>query len=102
VLDIRMPGETGLQLLARLPRPLPVPVVVLSGEASIEDTVTALKLGATDFVEKPPSPERLLTAIKNALALRALDDERARLTEELAQPGHLVGASAAIEQLRRV
>ena len=73
ILDIRMPGESGLELLARLPRPLPLPVVVLSGEASIADTVTALKLGATDFVEKPPSPERLLTAIRNALALRALD-----------------------------
>ena len=102
VLDIRMPGESGLELLARLPRPLPVPVVVLSGEASIADTVSALKLGATDFVEKPPSPERLLTAIRNALELRALDDERVRLTEELAQPGHLVGQSAAMEQLRRV
>ena len=102
ILDIRMPGESGLDLLAKLPRPLPLPVVVLSGEASIADTVNALKLGATDFVEKPPSAERLLTAIKNALALRALDEERARLTEELAQPGHLVGASSAIEQLRRV
>jgi two-component system, NtrC family, nitrogen regulation response regulator NtrX len=102
LLDIRMPGESGLELLARLPRPLPVPVVMLSGEASIADTVQALKLGATDFVEKPPSPERLLTAIHNALALRALDDERARLTEELAQPGHLVGQSAALEQLRKV
>jgi two-component system, NtrC family, nitrogen regulation response regulator NtrX len=102
ILDIRMPGESGLDLLAKLPRPLPLPVVVLSGEASIADTVHALKLGATDFVEKPPSPERLLTAIKNALALRALDEERARLTEELAQPGHLVGVSPAMEQLRRV
>ncbi len=102
ILDIRMPGESGLELLARLPRPLALPVVVLSGEASIADTVTALKLGATDFVEKPPSPERLLTAVRNALVLRALDDERARLTEELAQPGHLVGQSAAMERLRRV
>ena len=102
VLDIRMPGESGLELLARLPRPLPFPVVMLSGEASIADTVAALKLGATDFVEKPPSPERLLTAIRNALVLRALDEERARLTEELAEPGHLVGQSAAMEQLRRI
>jgi two-component system nitrogen regulation response regulator NtrX len=101
LLDIRMPGESGLDLLARLPRPLAFPVVVLSGEASISDTVRALKLGATDFVEKPPSPERLLTAIRNALALRALDEERARLTEELAQPGNIIGQSAQTEQLRR-
>jgi DNA-binding NtrC family response regulator len=102
LLDVRMPGETGLQLLARLPHPLPLPVVVLSGEASIADTVQALKLGATDFVEKPPSPERLLTAIRNALALSALEEERQRLVEALARPGSLVGESQAMDGLRRL
>ncbi len=102
LLDLAMPGETGLQLLARLPRPLPAPVVVLSGEASVADAVAALKLGATDFVEKPPSAERLLTAVKNALRLDALSEERERLTRELARPGHLVGESAAMEALRKL
>jgi DNA-binding NtrC family response regulator len=51
LLDLRMPGESGLALLERLPRPLPFPVVVLSGEASPTDAGTALKLGAADFVE---------------------------------------------------
>jgi DNA-binding NtrC family response regulator len=102
LLDLRMPGETGLEFLARLPRPLPAPVVVLSGEASPAEAVQALKLGATDFVEKPPSPERLLTALRNALALGALQEERQRLMEELARPGHLVGESPAMENLRRL
>jgi two-component system nitrogen regulation response regulator NtrX len=102
LLDLRMPGETGLELLARLPRPLPAPVVVLSGEASPAEAVQALKLGATDFVEKPPSPERLLTALRNALALDSLREERQRLLEELARPGHLVGDSPAMESLRRL
>ncbi len=101
LLDIRIPVESGLDLLRSLPQPLPVPVVVLSGEASISDTVAALKLGATDFVEKPPSPERLLTAIRNALALAGLAEERARLIEELARPGQLVGVSQGLEQVRR-
>ena len=102
LLDLRMPGETGLELLARLPRPLPAPVVVLSGEASPAEAVQALKLGATDFVEKPPSPERLLTALRNALALGSLQEERQRLLEELSRPGHLVGESPAMENLRRL
>ncbi|WP_224361103.1 sigma-54-dependent transcriptional regulator [Hyalangium versicolor] len=102
LLDLRMPGETGLEWLARLPRPLPAPVVVLSGEASPAEAVQALKLGATDFVEKPPSPERLLTALRNALALDSLREERQRLLEELARPGHLVGESPAMENLRRL
>ncbi len=102
LLDIRMTPETGLDLLRSLPQPLPLPVVILSGEASIADTVAALKLGASDFVEKPPSPERLLTAIRNAFALADLAEERDRLALELARPGHLVGASSAMEELRRV
>jgi two-component system, NtrC family, nitrogen regulation response regulator NtrX len=102
LLDLRMPGETGLELLARLPKPLAVPVVVLSGEASPTEAVQALKLGATDFVEKPPSPERLLTAIHNALALGALREERERLLDALARPGHLVGDSPAMESLRQL
>ena len=100
VLDIRMPGETGLQLLARLPRPLPAPVIVLSGEASAGEAVEALRLGATDFVEKPPTAERLLTALRNALQLSELHAERERLVAALARPGSLVGESAAMRQLR--
>jgi len=102
LLDLRMPGETGLELLARLPRPLPAPVVVLSGEASPAEAVQALKLGATDFVEKPPSPERLVTALRNAMALGSLQEERERLLDALARPGHLVGDSPAMEALRRL
>jgi len=102
ILDLGLPGESGLSLLARLPRPLPAPVVVLSGGATPGEAAQALKLGATDFVEKPPSAERLLTALANALALRDLEDERERLREELAQPGNLVGESAALVELRKV
>jgi DNA-binding NtrC family response regulator len=102
VLDLGLPGESGLALLARLPRPLPAPVVVLSGGATPGEAAQALKLGATDFVEKPPSAERLLTALQNALALRELEEERERLREELAQPGHLIGDSAAMAGLRKL
>ncbi|GEL69231.1 sigma-54-dependent transcriptional regulator [Myxococcus virescens] len=102
LLDLRMPGETGLELLARLPRPFPAPVVVLSGEASPAEAVQALRLGATDFVEKPPSPERLLTAVRNALALGSLQEERERLLDALARPGHLVGDSPGMVSLRQL
>lgn len=102
LLDLLIPDESGLAFLARLPHPLPLPVVVLSGEASPTDAVAALHLGATDFVEKPPAIERLLTAIHNALRLSVLTEERARLCEALASPGNLVGDSPAMNQLRKV
>ena len=100
LLDLGLPGETGLAFLQRLPRPLPVPVVVLSGQASPTDAVTALRLGASDFVEKPPSPERLVASIRNALAMASLVEEREQLRRALAGPGNLVGASAAMDELR--
>ncbi len=102
VLDLGLPDESGLSLLARLPRPLPAPVVVLSGGATPGEAAQALKLGATDFVEKPPTAERILTALQNALALRDLEEERERLREELAQPGNLIGESAAMADLRKL
>jgi len=102
ILDLGLPGESGLSLLARLPRPLPAPVVVLSGGATPGEAAQALKLGATDFVEKPPTAERVLTALQNALALRDLEEERERLREELAQPGNLIGESAAMAELRKL
>jgi two-component system nitrogen regulation response regulator NtrX len=102
LLDLRMPGDSGLALLERLPRPLPFPVVVLSGEASPTDAVTALKLGAADFVEKPPSPERLLTSIRNALALHRLREEGDELRRALAVPGNLVGDSPRLDELRQL
>jgi DNA-binding NtrC family response regulator len=77
-------------------------VVVLSGGATPGEAAQALKLGATDFVEKPPTAERVLTALQNALALRDLEEERERLREELAQPGNLIGESAAMSELRKL
>jgi two-component system, NtrC family, nitrogen regulation response regulator NtrX len=102
VLDLRMPGESGLELLGRLPRPLAPPVVVLSGEASPTDAVTAMRLGAADFVEKPPSTDRLLTSIRNALAMAQLTEERAELRRALASPDDLVGQSPSLAALREL
>ncbi len=100
LLDLGMPHESGLQYLERLPRPLPLPVVVLSGEASPTDAARAMRLGASDFVEKPPTAERLIASLRNALALASLGAEREELRRALAQPGHLVGDSAAMAELR--
>jgi two-component system nitrogen regulation response regulator NtrX len=102
LLDLRLPGEGGLAWLARLGSPLPLPVVVLSGEASPSDAVAALRLGAADFVEKPPSAERLLTAVRNVLRLASLSAEREELRRALAEPGHLVGPSPRMAELREL
>jgi two-component system nitrogen regulation response regulator NtrX len=60
LLDLRLPDGTGIDVLRELQRQAPgTPVVVISGHGSVSDAVEAMKVGATDFVEKPVTRERL-------------------------------------------
>lgn len=69
VLDLRMPGQTGLELQrALLARGLPVPVLFLSAFGTIPETVRAMRDGALDFLEKPVRPEALLAGVRRAVA----------------------------------
>jgi two-component system, NtrC family, response regulator HydG len=77
-------------------------VIIMTGYASVETAVTALKNGAYDYVSKPLDPDEIAHLVKNALAHRRAEKENVRLRERVAEatrPGELVGQSAA---LRRV
>ena len=82
--DVVMPGKDGLTLLDEL-RGLGVvtPVVMISGQASIEMAVRATRLGAVDFLEKPLSTEKLLLTVDNVLRLKRLEEENRQLRERL-------------------
>jgi len=101
LLDVRLPGISGLELVRRLAaaESLP-PTVIISGEASISETVEALKLGVHDFIEKPFSKERLLRSMRNTLEHTALRREVAELRSELASGSELLGDSPAMAELR--
>ncbi len=76
VLDVRMPGMSGIELLEMLSqRRLRPPVVIITGHGDIPMAVRALKAGAFDFIEKPFSDDFLISRIR--LALRKDQDERA-------------------------
>jgi len=83
LLDLKMPGPSGLDLQQALARrPDPLPVVFLTGQGEIPDSVRALKAGASDFLTKPVERETLLLAVEHALAQDAVrraerDDLRA-------------------------
>jgi len=80
--DVVMPGKDGLTLLAELKSAgVSTPVVMISGQASIEMAVRATRLGAVDFLEKPLSTEKLLVTVENTVKLSRLEDENRRLRQ---------------------
>ena len=82
--DLRLPGIDGLELLREVRnRDLPVTVVVLTGFASIDSAVEAMKLGAYDYLHKPIDPLRLEVLVDQALEDRRLQDEVAALRQGL-------------------
>jgi two-component system, NtrC family, nitrogen regulation response regulator NtrX len=104
VLDVWLPRMGGLDALAEMKRRRPeMEVLVVSGHGTIDMAVRALKLGAFDFIEKPLSMDRLLTAARNALEIGELrrenrDLKRAAAAAFEAEP--IVGCSAALSDVR--
>ncbi|HVW56091.1 MAG TPA: sigma-54 dependent transcriptional regulator [Rhizobiaceae bacterium] len=76
ILDLMMPGMDGIQVLGTLrERNLTLPVIVQTAKGGIDTVVTAMRNGAFDFVVKPASPERLMTAVNGALKLGAFEGD---------------------------
>lgn len=87
ILDLKMPEMDGLELQDRLKAlGVETPIIMVSGQADIRNCVSAMKLGAVDFLEKPYRSETLVAAIKKALErdrLRLENAEKQRGIEEL-------------------
>ena len=82
--DVMMPGKDGISLLEDLKAAgVTTPVVMISGQASVETAVRATRLGAVDFLEKPLSTEKLVVTIENVLRLRHLENENRDLRSRL-------------------
>jgi DNA-binding NtrC family response regulator len=80
VLDLMMPDLDGLGVLAKIREAeIAVPVIVQTVHGGIDNVVTAVRAGATDFVVKPVGVERLHVSLRNALATGALESELARI-----------------------
>ncbi|MCG6927816.1 MAG: sigma-54 dependent transcriptional regulator [Acidobacteria bacterium] len=99
-LDIKMPQMDGLEVLKRLKADEPSPpVVVLSGHGTVKTAVEAVKLGAFDFIEKPPESERILIVARNALGQKRLADENRALKLSFDDRYRMVGLSPALEKV---
>ena len=96
VLDMRLPGPSGLELQAALQsRGIGLPIVFLSGHADVASSVQAMKAGAVDFLTKPVTREVLLDAVGRALAL----DATRRVARE--EAGHLHELFATLTERQR-
>lgn len=103
LVDIKMPGTDGIELQRRLREVVPeLIVIIMTGYASVESAVAALKNGAYDYVTKPFDPEDIAHTVRNALAHRRAEQENVRLRETVAaaaRPQELVGQSAAMKRV---
>lgn len=103
VLDIWLQGSKldGLQILEQLMRDHPdLPVIMISGHGTIETAVSAIKIGAYDFIEKPFKADRLILMVERAIEAARLRRENAELRLRAGGDIELVGRSAGVAQVR--
>ena len=102
-LDIWMPGIDGLETMSRIKQmDADVPVIMMSGHATIDTAVRATKLGAFDFIEKPFASEKLLILLRNAIEKRRLATENFDLRQENSRvSSQLIGDSPVIQEVRK-
>ncbi len=102
VTDLVMPGLSGLDLIRRIVAEHPVPVIVLSGQGTIEQAVEAIKLGAQDFLEKPVQPAKLRILLDKLAETRELREENRRLRAELRERGAFGPLRGISDKMRAV
>src|SRR5215831_11471031 len=100
LLDVKMPGMDGLEVLDRL-RSVndALTVVVISGHGTISTAVEATKKGAFDFIEKPFASDRVLVSLRNALDQRRLRDENRSLKRAVEIRNQMIGESMGLKQV---
>jgi DNA-binding NtrC family response regulator len=99
LMDVKMPDLDGLAVIEKLSALRPnIPVIMMSGHATIDVAVKATQLGARDFLEKPIARERLLVALRNALSHQAALEELAQLRAQVGE-FEMVGRSGAMQRV---
>jgi DNA-binding NtrC family response regulator len=87
LLDLMMPHMSGEEILTMVSKDFPwIPVIVVTGANDVKTAVECMKLGAFDFLVKTVDPDKLLSSIRNALKIKALQEENQRLRDNLLHP----------------
>jgi two-component system, NtrC family, nitrogen regulation response regulator NtrX len=102
LLDVWLPDIDGIEVLQRIKESRPdIAVIMISGHGSIDIAVKSTKMGAFDFLEKPPSMERVLTSVNNALEQLRLRRENLQLRREAALEDEMIGGSLLMGEIRQ-
>ena len=103
VCDIKMPRKDGLDVLKFvINKEIPTPFIMLTGHGNVETAVEAMKIGAYDFIEKPPDLNRLLISVKNAFKIRTLESENNRLKKKLVKKHEMIGSSPKFKNVLKL
>ncbi len=98
--DIKMPKVDGIELLQRTRKTnSTVPFIMLTGHGNIETAVESMKLGAYDFISKPPDLNRLINSVRNALEKKELIAENKILRKKVAKKYEIIGNSKSIMEI---
>ncbi len=95
--DIKMPRMDGIEVLKETKKNnINIPFIMLTGHGNVQTAVEAMKLGAYDFISKPPDLNRLLTSVKNALENKSLRIENKKLRKKISKKNQIIGESQSI------
>ena len=99
--DIKMPKMDGVELLEAVKKIKPeIPMVMISGHGDMETAIHAMRLGAFDFISKPPDLNRLLNTVRNALDKKQLVVENKILKKIVSKNYEMIGESEAINHIK--
>ncbi len=98
--DIKMPKMDGLDLLNKsIEEDFDVPFVMISGHGNIDTAVEAIKIGAFDYISKPPDLNRLLLTVNNAIEKKTLKRENKKLKAKVGKKYEIIGDSPQIKEV---
>ena len=101
--DIKMPKMDGVEVLekAKIIKP-EIPFVMISGHGDLDTAVNTMRLGAFDYISKPPDLNRLLNTVRNALDRKVLIVENKRLKKKVSKNHEMIGESDAITHIKKM
>ena len=101
--DIKMPKMDGVEVLQEARREKPeIPFIMISGHGDLDTAVQTMRLGAFDYISKPPDLNRLLTTVRNALDRKELVAANTRLKKKVSKNFEMIGESPEIQQIKEM